>query len=170
MGDSDKAIEQLKETCPLNVVSLIIVAKEFKSFQCPQMAHRLQMATENLATCVFATLDDMEKVKSVFINRPACYPDARVLCQAMVPFPRLHFFCLLGQDGKTCGIDVPDKSLMLSSVKYGIGAPTLPRSKMTDGFQFMHGPDGPLHYVTLPGDDKATVIAPCHILLDIFKM
>jgi len=129
----------------------------------------LNVAMENIDACVLATLDDIEKVKSVYLKKSPTCPNGQCLCQAMVPYPRLHFFTLLGEDGKTCGRDVQDGSLLFTSVKCGSGAPTLPKEKL-GGRQFIVGPEGPLHFVTVPGENRATLVIPCRILLDVFKM
>jgi hypothetical protein len=164
----DQAICQLRKAIPSNVVTVVMIAKEFESFKCPNFAYRLHAAVENVDVCVFAVLDEIDKVKSVFLRKPPAYPNGKCLAQAMIPFPRFHFFTLLGEDGKTCGRDVRDGSLLFTSVKYGNGAPTLPQQKLSKR-QLIFGPDGPLHFATVPGESKATVILPIPILKDIFR-
>eukprot|EP00931_Biecheleriopsis_adriatica_P030476 TRINITY_DN17975_c0_g1_i3.p1 TRINITY_DN17975_c0_g1~~TRINITY_DN17975_c0_g1_i3.p1 ORF type:complete len:685 (-),score=111.32 TRINITY_DN17975_c0_g1_i3:326-2122(-) len=86
------------------------------------------------------------------------------------PYPRLHFHTLLGNDGKACGRTVTDDSLMFTSIKFGKNAPSLPQQKLAVQAQYIAGPDGPLHYVTLPGNSSATLISDGRTLVDIFKM
>eukprot|EP00931_Biecheleriopsis_adriatica_P030475 TRINITY_DN17975_c0_g1_i2.p1 TRINITY_DN17975_c0_g1~~TRINITY_DN17975_c0_g1_i2.p1 ORF type:complete len:759 (-),score=126.02 TRINITY_DN17975_c0_g1_i2:326-2344(-) len=166
---SDKAIAKLKSSSPRCCLTMIVIAKGFESFECAGMAYRISCFIENTDLCIFATVDDLEKVKSVFMQK-SCYPHGHCLWQGSTPYPRLHFHTLLGNDGKACGRTVTDDSLMFTSIKFGKNAPSLPQQKLAVQAQYIAGPDGPLHYVTLPGNSSATLISDGRTLVDIFKM
>jgi hypothetical protein len=51
-SEFDKAIATLREAHPANVLTLVVVAKDFDSFKCSNIAHRLNSAVENVDLCV----------------------------------------------------------------------------------------------------------------------
>lgn len=172
-SEFDQEVEQLRETMPdagtsRATLTLVVIAKDFGSFKHPNFVLRLSKAVELFNICVFATLDDIDKIKSVYLKSPA-FPNGQCLCQAMVPYPRIKFFCLLGSDGKTCGRELRDASLMCTSVKFGADAPTLPKEKLHDR-QYIVGPGDPIHFVTVPGESKATFVTPHCVLQDVLRM
>merc|ERR1711953_1228019 len=72
-------------------------------------------------------------------------------------------------DGKSCGREVGDGDLMLTSVKFGSNAPTLPNEKLS--WPIIKNVAGePSHWVTVPGDSVASVIAPCSIICAILDV
>lgn len=168
---SDQALAKLKTSAPLCCLTMIVIAKGLESFECADMAYRISCFIENTDLCVFATIDDLDKVKSVFMQK-SCYPHGHCIWLGSVPYPRLHFHTLLGNDGKACGRTVADDSLMFTSIKFGKDAPSLPQQKLavSERAQYVAGPDGPLHFVTLPGNGSATLISDGRTLIDIFKM
>merc|ERR1712060_987168 len=88
---------------------------------------------------------------------------------SMIPFPRLHFFSLLGVDGKTCEQEVPDSSLLFSIVKYGHLAPDAPATKFTPR-HFVVGSNGPINTVIHPGAGIATAVSCIPVISGICKM
>eukprot|EP00928_Gymnodinium_smaydae_P055808 TRINITY_DN39283_c0_g1_i1.p1 TRINITY_DN39283_c0_g1~~TRINITY_DN39283_c0_g1_i1.p1 ORF type:complete len:496 (-),score=57.10 TRINITY_DN39283_c0_g1_i1:44-1531(-) len=176
--DIAKALDKLWESFSEGALTgkvdctAVIIAKNIDSFACKDFAWQLHNIQEGCTWqyCIFATHDDVDKVKSVFFSSSSPPPSGRILGMAMVPFPSMRFCTLLGKDCKTCGQEVPDKALLFPSLKCGYDAPTLPNEKL--GFrqmQFRHGSEDPIGFQVIPGESKATVIQPGPILIRIFK-
>lgn len=92
-------------------------------------------------------------------------------------------------NGGSAPEEIRDSSLFLTSMKYGKDAPILPAAKLIPGHQLIYKGVVPedvdkinstegvalktgenaIHFTTVPGDSKATVIQPVPILRRIFK-
>jgi len=148
--------------------SLVLIAKDFDAFGTVNFACHMRVLVENFSMVFFATLDQKDSIKSVFCNR-ATSPGGLEIGMAMVPYPRIHFLTLLGADGKSCGREVGDGDLLVTSVKFGSNAPTLPNEKLS--WPIIKNVAGePIHWVTVPGDNVASVIAPCSIICAILDV
>jgi hypothetical protein len=168
--DFDMCLAKLREENPEGVLALILLAEDFDGLGCKNMTMHLHQYIENVDLCVFATSEDKEKVESVFLSKSITSVSGMNIAQAMIAFPRLHFFSLMGEDEKTCGQEIKEKSLLFSTCGIGESSPWAGGDKITHrAFVFENEGKDPIHYVPLPGDSKATVVMCAHVITDILK-